>query len=580
MPPPPVESSRDAAAEFSTFAANLRRQRAVYPLVDRIPKATRTAVTDSFSSRVKAVVSDNSICAWQKLFEFACVCLPIIPSQGQKISLAAIIRQNLTQVTPLPASSPAKEPRKNKDESWVRRTRVEKKFSLGDIAGAARLLMSDDAVLDTTEAVTSALREKHPSALLDPNYPPAPTANAMLHNTVVPAEVRRAILTFPNGSAAGFDGLAPQHLKDMINGKTAASQQLLTALSDLLNLMLGGRIPAEICPYIYGASLVALGKKDGGVRPIAVGHVLRRLAGKIVSGRVNQPMGALLRPKQFGYGTQGGMEAVVHASRAYCEAESPACRVLLKLDWRNAFNAVRRDALLHMVLAHLPEYYSFIWQMYRHPTTLFFGDDLLSSECGVQQGDPLGPLLFCLVTRVLNLAVQSPLNVWYLDDGTIAGPPDTVLQDFAEIIRQGAAIGLTLNFRKCEAYIFGSNDSARAEAAAHVAAAIPGVAFTARADLLLLGSPLFNEAVPGVLAAKTNTLRFTNKRLPLITPHIAFFLLRACFGVVRTVYVLRTARSWHYLPQLMELDEVLREGLITITNVHLTGDTWAQSTLR
>lgn len=43
------------------------------------------------------------------------------------------------------------------------------------------------------------------------------------------------------------------------------------------------RFTAEVCPLIYGANLVALSKKDGGIRPIAGGNTIRRLTSKIVS---------------------------------------------------------------------------------------------------------------------------------------------------------------------------------------------------------------------------------------------------------------------------------------------------------
>ena len=65
------------------------------------------------------------------------------------------------------------------------------------------------------------------------------------------------------------------------------------------------------------ATLVALGKKDGGVRPIAVGNTLRRLATKVGCKSMSAEIGDSLRPVQLGYSTRGGCEAAAHAARKY-----------------------------------------------------------------------------------------------------------------------------------------------------------------------------------------------------------------------------------------------------------------------
>ena len=54
---------------------------------------------------------------------------------------------------------------------------------------------------------------------------------------------------------------------------------------------------------------------------------------------------------------------------------------------------------------------------YPQHSHLFFGNFLISSQAGVQQGDPLGPFLFCLVLQVLvsKLSKEAPnlaLNNW------------------------------------------------------------------------------------------------------------------------------------------------------------------------
>ena len=51
----------------------------------------------------------------------------------------------------------------------------------------------------------------------------------------------------------------------------------LAALTGVLNKMSAGKMPKEGAPYFCRANLFAAIKKQGGIRPVAVGEVLRRL---------------------------------------------------------------------------------------------------------------------------------------------------------------------------------------------------------------------------------------------------------------------------------------------------------------
>jgi hypothetical protein len=44
-----------------------------------------------------------------------------------------------------------------------------------------------------------------------------------------------------------------------------------------------GKCPSSVTPIFFGGRLLALQKKLGGIRPIAIGYSLRRLAAKCVS---------------------------------------------------------------------------------------------------------------------------------------------------------------------------------------------------------------------------------------------------------------------------------------------------------
>ena len=130
------------------------------------------------------------------------------------------------------------------------------------------------------DVTAEALRAKHPvRTASDPSLPPPSKEETCLH--LQDSDIRAAIASFAPGSAGGPDGMRPQHLKDLTNASAGeAGRRLLTRLTEFTNLCLTGRVPADIQPIFCGASLCALNKKDGGIRPIAVGSTLRRLVSK------------------------------------------------------------------------------------------------------------------------------------------------------------------------------------------------------------------------------------------------------------------------------------------------------------
>jgi len=71
---------------------------------------------------------------------------------------------------------------------------------------------------------------------------------------------------------------------------------------------------------------------------------------------------------------------------------------------------------------------------------LFFGPYIVSSEEGAQQGDPIGPLLFCNTIRRMLSLLEASLNLGYLDDVTLGGTVKTVASDVAKIIKAGTVV--------------------------------------------------------------------------------------------------------------------------------------------
>jgi len=141
--------------------------------------------------------------------------------------------------------------------------------------------------------------------------------------------------------------------------------------------------------------LCALNKKDGGLRPIAVGSTLRRLVAKTAAKYVQEKMAVKMAPTQLGFGVKQGTEAAAHAARSFLH-DIMSGQALLKLDFVNAFNAISRDDMLTTVSDEIPELYLFVSTCYSSASHLCFGDFLISSDEGFSKVIPLVRCYFAL----------------------------------------------------------------------------------------------------------------------------------------------------------------------------------------
>jgi len=75
------------------------------------------------------------------------------------------------------------------------------------------------------------------------------------------------------------------------------------------------------------------------------------------------------------------------------------------------------------------------------------------SEEGAQQGDPLGPLNFCLVFKELLESLQLELVLGYLDDVAVGDTAEIVLKNFILLELTAARLGLEVKRSKCEVVV-------------------------------------------------------------------------------------------------------------------------------
>lgn len=313
---------------------------------------------------------------------------------------------------------------------------------------------------------------------------------------------------------------------------------------------------------------------DGGVRSIAVRNTLRRLAAKIVGKWVETTVGDKLWPKQLGYSTRRRAEAIIHVVRKYTDTKFGAVRVFLKSDFKNAFNSIRRNVLLNAIKRDLPEYYAYFWQSYREPTSLPYGEDVVKSATGMQQGDPVGSMGFCLATLPLMSEIPTLFSA-HLDDVALAGSPLEVLVDLKKVISSDSQYGLQLDFRKCELFVLIRSADVRAK-----------ITHQFTDDNRLIISPtsesftgFTNKTVPSSFEEKIERLKLMTTRLRGIHAHQAFYLLRNSLAVARTMHILRSSKGWQFPSLLAEWDLTDRDAVAQVTNISIDDKVWSEATL-
>ena len=550
------------------------------PVIKRIPKASRNQVCLALTKVLSDVINNNDIPSWSKLFRFTREILHGKTRAGRKKknSLATIINRRILSFNE-GSSKEEVTPSNNPKSDSTLASQVSEKLNQFDMRGAIRLVCSTDKILSPSPEVLKSLNDKHPAPFEYPAFPDPPDNLEPI--LVTKPQVEKAIRSFSNGAAGGPDGLTPQHIKDLTSKELGfAGSNLLDKLVDFLNhIAIPGKVPDEICPIFYGANLMALRKIDGGIRPIAIGFTLRRLIGKVLMVNLRNQCADLFHPNQLGVGTPQGTEIAVHAIRRYVENPESTDRVIIKVDFRNAFNTLRRDVMLTKVKKLTPSIFPVVWQSYFNHSHLYFGNDIVLSREGIQQGDPLGPFLFALGIADLTKEMSSEFNCFYLDDGTIGGTQENVLSDYAKIQSAEKELGLAINPSKTELLLVNSVQKDPQEILDSFNLVTPGIKLIDEDALTLLGAPIMPGGIANILSSKQECLELMCSRLEDLDRHEAFFLLKNAFSMPKLNYFLRTAPCYTDSDSIQKFDQTLHSTLQKILNVKLDDNAWDQASL-
>ena len=275
---------------------------------------------------------------------------------------------------------------------------------------------------------------------------------------VAPDLVAQCLRAFPAETSPGRTGLRVQHLKDAcVAGGTDA---FLSHLAGVVQLLARGRAPHFVAPVLAGAGLVALPKPNGGVRPIAVGEIMRRLTGKCLMKIVRADAHNHFWPLQVGVAVPHGAEIAIHTVRAWLwRHRTSNAKVLVKLDFANAFNQVSRTTVLQEARAHFPALARWATWCYGQPTRLHlagtswsrapvFSRETLSVRCSSLPRFSQWPL------SSGNKGWTSPCSTWTMVSWL--GTWLLSLRLCSNFSNAPSAVGLHLNLAKCELVVAGT----------------------------------------------------------------------------------------------------------------------------
>jgi len=298
--------------------------------------------------------------------------------------------------------------------------------------------------------VRDVLRAKHPSAqplyhnCLLPDWADPPSPHPVIFSSLNAAIIRSAALR--TSGAAGPSGIDAHGWRRLCTSFHSASSELCVAMSSFARRLCTAFLSPQLLSPFVMCRLIALDKNPG-VRPIGVCEVMRRIVAKAVLFILRDDIQEAAGARQLCAGQLSGVEAAVHAVRKVFEDENT--EAVLLVDASNAFNSLNRVVALHNIRQVCPPLATILINTYRSPASLLVSGEIILSEEGTTQGDPLAMPMYALATiPLMDQLPQVIAQVWYADDACACGSIRDLHLWWNQLCTVGPSYGYFVNASK------------------------------------------------------------------------------------------------------------------------------------
>ena len=168
-------------------------------------------------------------------------------------------------------------------------------------------------------------------------------------------------MSFHNGTSVGLVSFLALNFGKQdcqVERANSTGQIFSRAISNLMNVILEGKVTFVTPPYNFGAKLIALKKLNGGLRPLPVGNLFRRLSAKFAVYHVFESRQARYGSRQVRVDSKTGAGLASHVFRGLNESSQPNENVISKPDIESFFTSTNRQFMLSKTFKTHPEVYN------------------------------------------------------------------------------------------------------------------------------------------------------------------------------------------------------------------------------